>query len=119
MDVTTAPVAMTLDPLTEQILGKQAKGVAMVPPPPSILPAINDSIAKALEQGLRPGEDMAAVGVMDGKGGWNTAIVVKVPDSVKIVGGFEVVGWVGKEWDETAIDYGAVVRKGWSFGGKR
>lgn len=84
-------------------------GVMYTPPPPSILPAIMKQVEQATSE-LEVG-DVALTAVADRKGGWNGALVAKLPKGVS------VDAWIGKSWAEDAkLDYGVRVLGKWKIG---
>lgn len=100
MPVTVSPAAAISSPI---------RGVQFNAPPDDIIPSITASIDKAMKS-LRPGEDGAIVGLADGKGGANAALVLRVPH------GFEVYAWIGKNWSaDSDVEWGAAIRKSITF----
>jgi hypothetical protein len=87
---------------------KMANGVAFNPPPASLFKQAMDKINEHVAT-LPPDADGAIVGVATNKG-VNAAIVLKAP------GGFEVQGWIGKNWGDEVLDYGGGVKKVFRFG---
>lgn len=101
MAVTVSPAAAIRSPV---------RGVQFNAPPDDIIPSITASIDKAMKS-LRADEDGAIVGLADGKGGVNAALVFRAPH------GFEVYAWLGKNWQaDSNIEWGAAIRKSIKFG---
>lgn len=100
---------VTVSPIATALSGSTNRGVQFNAPPDSIIPSITASIDKAMAS-LRPGEDGAIVGIADGKGGANGALVLRAPH------GFEVYAWLGKSWaDDEPVNWGVAIRQSITF----
>jgi hypothetical protein len=96
-----------MPPLLNQPFPTEVGRIRTNDPPAHLLhDAIAHVNAAILE--LPPNADGALVGVATETGA-NAAIVMKTPF------GFQVVGWIGKNWGES-ITYGAEVQKVWKWG---
>lgn len=80
-------------------------GVALTPPPPSLVPAVTKHITEALAL-LPPGHTGALVFIAS-TAGINLAIAHRVKGEVK------VAAWIGKKWGRTAVASGIVGQVTW------
>lgn len=80
------------------------RGVAFTAPPVAHLPSIRAALDQAIAT-LPPNRQIALISVLNERGA-NAAVVGRLE------GGWEVYGYIGKEW-AGSLQYGAAVR--WSY----
>jgi hypothetical protein len=78
-------------------------GVAMNPPPLTLLPSISAAVAKACES--IPKDKHGALVAIGTANGVNLAVVGKIGDD------FAVTAWIGRSWKkDAALDWGAEMK---------